>query len=147
LPYNGGRTNPLGVLHRAEILDPDDSERLIINSIMLAVGAPEETGQETLRAFVATEKNTPDHRLSEDPCSPIGSRINSWDGSTRSLCLITISRIDGRSGDDVRDPLQVSASLARQQPEEAQPADLGQPEQDSGGDVPPRLVIAPGAGG
>ncbi len=56
LPYTDARTNPLGVLHRAEILDPDESERRIINSVMLTVGVPEEVGEETVRAFVATEE-------------------------------------------------------------------------------------------
>ena len=56
LPYTADRTNPLGVLHKAEILGPDESERRIVNSIMLAVGGPEEVGDEALRAFVATEE-------------------------------------------------------------------------------------------
>lgn len=56
LPYTEARTNPLGVLHKAEIIDPDESERRIVNSVMLATGGPEEVGQETLRTFLATEE-------------------------------------------------------------------------------------------
>ncbi len=56
LPYNEARTNPLGVLHKAEIIDPDESERRIVNSIMLTTGGPEEVGEETLRSFVATDQ-------------------------------------------------------------------------------------------
>ncbi len=56
LPYTEARTNPLGVLHKAEIIDPDESERRIVNSIMLAAGEPEEISDEALRAFVATEE-------------------------------------------------------------------------------------------
>jgi hypothetical protein len=56
LAYTEARTNPLGVLHRAEIIDPDESERRIVNSLMLTTGHPEEVGEETLRSFVATEE-------------------------------------------------------------------------------------------
>jgi hypothetical protein len=56
LPFSEARTNPLGVLHKAEIIDPDESERRVVNSIMLAVGGPEEIGDEAVRAFVATEE-------------------------------------------------------------------------------------------
>jgi hypothetical protein len=30
LSYNEARTNPLGVLHRAEIVNPDESQRRIV---------------------------------------------------------------------------------------------------------------------
>lgn len=56
LPYTDARSNPLGVLHKAEIINPDESERRIVNSIMLAAGVPEEIDEETLRSFVATEE-------------------------------------------------------------------------------------------
>ena len=56
LPYTEARSNPLGVLHKAEIIDPDESQRRIVNSIMLTVGGPEDVGDEALRAFVATEE-------------------------------------------------------------------------------------------
>lgn len=56
LPHTDARTNPLGVLHKAEIINPDESERRIVNSVMLTTGGPEEVGEETLRAFVATEE-------------------------------------------------------------------------------------------
>ena len=58
LPYTDGRANPLGVLHKAEIIEPDESQRRIVNSIMLEAGGPEEVGDEALRGFVATEECT-----------------------------------------------------------------------------------------
>lgn len=56
LPYTDARSNPQGVLHRAEILDPDETKRRIVNSIMLAADGPEEVGEDQLRAFVATDE-------------------------------------------------------------------------------------------
>lgn len=55
LPYTEARANPLGVLHKAEILTPDDSERRIVNSMMLSPGGPEEIDGEAQRAFVAAD--------------------------------------------------------------------------------------------
>lgn len=57
LPHTAGRTNPLGVLHEAEALDPGETERRIVNSIMLV--AADEPGTEVIseeqqRAFVTT---------------------------------------------------------------------------------------------
>ena len=56
MPFTEARTNPLGVLHRAEILTPDESERRVVNSMMLEAGGPEEIGDDQLRAFVKTEE-------------------------------------------------------------------------------------------
>lgn len=56
LPFTEARTNPLGVMHKAIIVTPDDAERRIVNSIMLAVGEQDEIGQEQLRDFVTTDK-------------------------------------------------------------------------------------------
>ena len=56
LPYTAERANPLGVLHKAEILGPDEAKQRIVNSIMLTVGGPEEVGEDRLRDFVATEE-------------------------------------------------------------------------------------------
>ena len=56
LPYAQARMNPLGALHKAEILNQDESERRIVNSIMLATGGPQGGRRETLRAFVAAEE-------------------------------------------------------------------------------------------
>jgi hypothetical protein len=39
LPFMPNRVNPLGVLHKAEILNPNSGERRIVNSIMLATDA------------------------------------------------------------------------------------------------------------
>ncbi len=51
-----GSGNALGVLHKAEILDPDESKRRVVNSIMLAAEGTEDVGDEAVRAFVATEE-------------------------------------------------------------------------------------------
>lgn len=59
LPYSSDGTNPLGVMHKAEIINPTDSERRIVNSIMLAPGSGagvEEISAEQIHAFAATDK-------------------------------------------------------------------------------------------
>ncbi len=56
LPFTEARTNPLGVMHKAIIVTPDDAERRIVNSTMLAVGETDEIGQERQRDFVRTER-------------------------------------------------------------------------------------------
>jgi hypothetical protein len=56
LPITEARTNPLGVMHKAEIINPTEAERRIVNSTMLAVGGGEEVGQEQVRQFVSTDE-------------------------------------------------------------------------------------------
>ncbi|MEW4568355.1 hypothetical protein AB1L88_10850 [Tautonia sp. JC769] len=59
LPYAEAGTNPLGVLHRAEIPDPSRDERRIVNSIMLVVAdEPDsaEVGEEQRREFATTDR-------------------------------------------------------------------------------------------
>jgi hypothetical protein len=56
LPFTEGRTNPLGVMHKAIIVTPNDAERRIVNSTMLVVGHGEEIDQEQEREFVTTDK-------------------------------------------------------------------------------------------
>ena len=56
LPFTGEGVNPLGVLHKAEIIDPDDSKRRVVNSMMLAAGGTEDVSEGQLRQFVATEE-------------------------------------------------------------------------------------------
>ena len=56
LPFSVARTNPLGVLHQAEIPQPDASRRRVINSIMLRVGDSEEIDPGSLEHFVATDE-------------------------------------------------------------------------------------------
>lgn len=56
LPFTEGRTNPLGVMHKAIIVTPNDAERRIVNSTMLAVGEGDEIGQEEQQDFVMTDK-------------------------------------------------------------------------------------------
>ncbi len=59
LPFDEGRANPLGVLHKAVIDTPDDSERRIINSTMLAGGESDKLGRELQEEFVATDAISP----------------------------------------------------------------------------------------
>lgn len=55
LPYAEGQPNPLGVLHRAEIPHPDDSQRRVMNSIMLRVDETDATDPSLLERFVADD--------------------------------------------------------------------------------------------
>jgi hypothetical protein len=55
LPFTEARTNPLGVMHKAEIATPDEAERRIVNS-MLLVTEGEEIGQGQQEEFVKTDK-------------------------------------------------------------------------------------------
>jgi hypothetical protein len=55
LPFVDSRTHPLGVLHKAEMVTPDDAERRVVNSTMLAAGGPEEVDQMQQEAFVTTD--------------------------------------------------------------------------------------------
>ena len=56
LPFSNAGASPLGVLHKAEIIDPNPSERRIVNSMMLAVGSLEEVEENWLKEFVTTEE-------------------------------------------------------------------------------------------
>jgi hypothetical protein len=56
LPFTETRTNSLGVLHKAEIVNPDDSERRVVNSTMLGAGCPEEVSEARQREFVCTNE-------------------------------------------------------------------------------------------
>jgi hypothetical protein len=55
LPFTEDRTNPLGVMHKAIIVTPNDAERRIVNSTML-VTEGDEIGPEKQREFVTTDK-------------------------------------------------------------------------------------------
>ena len=55
LPFTEDRSNPLGVMHKAEIVTPDEAERRIVNSTMLVIEG-EEIGGEHQAEFVATDK-------------------------------------------------------------------------------------------
>jgi hypothetical protein len=59
LPLTEARTNPLGVMHKAIIVTPDDAQRRIVNSAMLVVGGADRINQEQQREFVATDKISP----------------------------------------------------------------------------------------
>ena len=56
LAFTEDRTNPLGVMHKAIIVTPDDAERRIVNSTMLAVGEADAIGEEQQQEFVTTDK-------------------------------------------------------------------------------------------
>jgi hypothetical protein len=55
LPFTEARTNPLGVMHKAIIVTPDEAERRIVNSTML-VTEGEEIAAEKQEEFVRTNK-------------------------------------------------------------------------------------------
>ena len=55
LPFTEGRTNALGVMHKAIIVTPNEAERRIVNSTMLAVGGEEISGEKQ-EEFVTTDK-------------------------------------------------------------------------------------------
>ncbi len=55
LPFTEDRTNPLGVMHKAQIVNPTASERRIVNSTML-VTEGDENSPEKLQEFVTTDK-------------------------------------------------------------------------------------------
>jgi hypothetical protein len=55
LPFTEDRTNPLGVMHQAVIVTPDEAERRIVNSTML-VTEGEEVAAEKREEFVRTDQ-------------------------------------------------------------------------------------------
>jgi hypothetical protein len=55
LPFTEARTNPLGVMHKAIIVTPDEAESRIVNSTMLVMDG-EEVSAEMQEEFVTTEK-------------------------------------------------------------------------------------------
>lgn len=59
LPFTNDRTNPLGVMHKVEILNPTDRERRIVNSIMLINGGCDEVSREQQMEFVMTNNISP----------------------------------------------------------------------------------------
>jgi hypothetical protein len=56
MPFTEERRNPLGVMHKAEIVNRDESQRRLVNSIMLTVGKTDEIGADQQMEFVTTEK-------------------------------------------------------------------------------------------
>lgn len=56
LPFTEERTNPLGVMHKAEITNPTEAERRIVNSMMLAVGEADEISRERQQEFITTDE-------------------------------------------------------------------------------------------
>jgi hypothetical protein len=55
LPFTAARTNPLGVMHKAIIVTPNEAERRIVNSTML-VTEGEEVAAETQEEFARTDR-------------------------------------------------------------------------------------------
>ena len=55
LPFTEARKNPLGVMHKAIIVTPDEAERRIVNSTMLVTEGGE-IGVEKQEEFVATDR-------------------------------------------------------------------------------------------
>ena len=56
LPFTEARTDPLGVLHKAEIINPTPTEPRIVNSTMLVTGETDEIGQQQQQDFVTTDE-------------------------------------------------------------------------------------------
>ena len=56
LPFTEARTNALGVMHKAVIETPDENERRIVNSTMLAVGENDDISHERQQEFVTTDQ-------------------------------------------------------------------------------------------
>ena len=55
LPFTETRTNPLGVMHKAIIVHPDEAKRRIVNSAML-VTEGEEVSREAQQEFAVTDR-------------------------------------------------------------------------------------------
>jgi hypothetical protein len=55
MPFTEARTNPLGVMHKAIIVTPDETERRIVNSTMLAMDG-DEIGVEMQEEFIRTDE-------------------------------------------------------------------------------------------
>lgn len=56
LPFAEARTNSLGVMHKAEIINATESERRIVNSMMLSTGEADDIGTDAQAEFATTEK-------------------------------------------------------------------------------------------
>lgn len=56
LSFTNNRSNSLGVMHKAIIVNPDDSLRRIVNSTMLAIGEKDDITEDQQKEFVATEE-------------------------------------------------------------------------------------------
>jgi hypothetical protein len=55
LPFTEEHTNPLGVMHKADILNPTPAERRLVNSMMLTTEG-EDIGKELQEEFVRTKE-------------------------------------------------------------------------------------------
>ncbi len=59
LAFTEARTNSLGVMHKALIVTPDETERRIVNSMMLSVGEADAMSREQQHEFIATDAISP----------------------------------------------------------------------------------------
>jgi hypothetical protein len=59
LPFSESRTNSLGVMHKAEIVNPMQSERRLVNSTMLVLDAADACGHEQEREFLTSDRISP----------------------------------------------------------------------------------------
>jgi hypothetical protein len=62
LPYTEAKANPLGVMHKAVIVDPDEQESRIVNSIMLTTAdvlKPDAIAAEQEAGFLTTDAISP----------------------------------------------------------------------------------------
>jgi hypothetical protein len=56
LPFTEARTNPLGVMHKAIIVTPDEAERRIVNSTMLVTEDGDGISADKQEEFITTDK-------------------------------------------------------------------------------------------
>lgn len=56
LPFTEGWPNPLGVMHKADIVNANAAERRIVNSTMLVVGDSDELAPAQQQAFITTDR-------------------------------------------------------------------------------------------
>lgn len=56
LPFTEARKNSLGVMHKAEIIDPTESQGRIVNSMMLSVGEVDDIGAGAQAEFATTKQ-------------------------------------------------------------------------------------------
>ena len=59
LPYSDARQNALGVMHKAEMVNPTASERRIVNSTMLVEGEEDQVARDQQAEFVSTDRISP----------------------------------------------------------------------------------------
>src|SRR5262249_49737910 len=56
LPFTEDRKNALGVMHKAEIINPTETEKRIVNSTMIASGDEDTVSRDQQQLFAATDE-------------------------------------------------------------------------------------------